>query len=492
MMKRTLTVFALSLFFLTTTLFAQGVPQAKNVIILIGDGMGFNSDLAGTYYRYGEAGKQSYHSFPVRLGCTTYAQAKADTPVPADFDKGYDPEVFWKSLSNGSRGTELTVTADSAATSTSIHSGVKTRNGKIGVNAQNEPVELISEIAARTGRKTGCISTVPIAHATPAGFAAHARLRGDLDEIFKEMTDEHSPLTVMMGCGHPLYAQGRKRSERADETDDARKKRFLGVGGEETWEKLKDGVINGFVVIETKEQFEELASPKPGAKLPAKVVGLVRSQDQAPPVDGTLDDVEATKKLLETEYARTVFSEIPDLTMMSLGAINMLTQDNDKGFVLMIEGGAIDWANHELNINRSVLEHTGFSKAIDAVIRWVETESSWTETLVVITADHETGQMFGPGTYNDVNGNGVFDAGDTEHGFQPIENMGRGNAPKVQYASKGHTNALVPFYAKGPGSELFLQRVRGTDPKAAAYWKFSGQYIDNTDIFPVVKAVLAP
>jgi alkaline phosphatase len=100
--------------------------------------------------------------------------------------------------------------------------------------------------------------------------------------------------------------------------------------------------------------------------------------------------------------------------------------------------------------------------------------------------------MFGPGTYSDENDNGIFDAGDTFNSFMPIENTGRGNVPKVQYASKSHSNALVPLYAKGPGSELFLQRIRGTDARAAAHWKFSGQYIDNTDIFHVMKAVLAP
>jgi len=63
---------------------------------------------------------------------------------------------------------------------------------------------------------------------------------------------------------------------------------------------------------------------------------------------------------------------------------------------------------------------------------------------------------------------------------------------KVQYAGKGHSNALVPLYVKGPGAELFLQRIKGADPKAATFWKFSGQYVDNTDVFHVVKTVLTP
>ena len=481
-------VLTVALSFFITDVFAQDAPKAKNVIILIGDGMGFNSDIAGTYYRYGEAGKQSYHSFPVQLACTTYAQAKAGKPIPADC-KGYDPEVFWASLTGGTQGTEFTTVTDSAASSTAIHGGIKTLNGKIGVDDQNNPVELVSEIAFKTGRKVGSVTTVPIGHATPAGFCTHSVSRGDMDEIFLQMSDANSPLTVVMGTGHPLYASGRKRSENANETEAARKSRFQAVGGEATWEKMESGTLNGFTVIDTKEQFAALAS---GTVLPEKVIGIVRSQGSVPPIDGILDDVEATQKMFESAYPRTEVNELPDLTTMSLGAINLLTRDNDRGFILMIEGGAIDGGNHGRNINQCILEHTGFTKAIDAVIQWVETKSSWDETLVIITADHETGQLWGPDTYQDVNGNGVYDKGDIFNSFTPLVNAGRGNAPKVQYGSGGHTNALVPLFAKGPGSNLFLNHVRGTDVKAAEYWKFSGKYVDDTDIFRVIQTVLAP
>ncbi|MCL2305856.1 MAG: alkaline phosphatase, partial [Planctomycetaceae bacterium] len=449
-------LWAVALFFVITDVFAQDSPKAKNVIILIGDGMGFGSDLAGTYYRYGEAGKQSYHSFPVHVACTTYAQAKAGQPIPADC-KGYDPEAFWASLTGGTQDTEFTCVTDSAASSTAIHSGVKTLNGRIGVDDQNNPVELVSEIAYKTGRKVGSVTTVPIGHATPAGFCAHVVLRGDMDEIFLQMSDTNSLLTVVMGAGHPFYVNGRERNEDANETEATRKSRFLAVGGKATWEKMEGGTRNGFTVIDTKKQFEALAS---GTALPEKVIGIARSWGNVPPIDAFLNDIPATQKLFESTYPKTEVDELPDLTTMSLGAINLLTQNNDRGFILMIEGGAIDWANHGRYIKQSVLEHTGFSKAIDAVIQWVETKSSWDETLVIVTADHETGQLWGPGTYRDENGNGVWDhSEDVFNGFQPIENLGRGNVPNVQYGTGGHTTGLVPLYAKGPGAELFLKHI---------------------------------
>jgi len=95
-------------------------------------------------------------------------------------------------------------------------------------------------------------------------------------------------------------------------------------------------------------------------------------------------------------------------------------------------------------------------------------------------------------TYNDENKNNVFDKDDVFNEHKPIENDGRGKVPKVQYSTNVHTNALVPLYAKGPGAELFLKRIKGTDAEAAAYWNFSGQYVDDTDIFHVTKTVLAP
>jgi alkaline phosphatase len=476
----------ISLLFFVTVASAQ---TAKNVIILIGDGNGFNSEWAGTYYRYGEAGKQRYQAFPVTLGCTTYSRTNKEVELPADVT-GYAPKVFWETIANGNQGTEFTKTTDSAASSTAIHGGVKTSNRRIGMTYDKKSIELISEIAVKHGKKAGTVTTVPMSHATPAGFSAHEPERGDLGTIFLQMVSKTSPLSVVMGCGHPFYEQGKPIKIKDDEDEKAKKKRFNCVGGEENWEKMKLGTLNGFNVIETKKQFEELAAGK--GIIPDKVIGVARSLGNIPPVDGNLDDVTKTRERLDKNYKNVSWDELPSLSTMSLAALKVLTKNNPNGFILMIEGGAIDGANHERNVTKSVLEHTGFSKTIDVVIDWVEKNSSWKETLVIITADHETGQIWGPETYNDDNNNGVYDEGDSFNGFRPVKNNGRGNAPGVQYGSNGHTNALVPLYAKGIGSDLFLKRIKGTDQKAAQFWKFSGQYVDDTDIFHVIKTIIVP
>ncbi|MDR2755708.1 MAG: alkaline phosphatase [Planctomycetaceae bacterium] len=479
--------------FLTIYVFffvAVGNAQtAKNVILLIGDGNGFNSECAGTYYRYGENGKQRYQTFPVVLGCTTYSRTNKDVELPADVT-GYDPKVFWETAANGTQGTEFTKTTDSAASSTAIHGGVKTSNGKIGMTYDKKPIELISEIAVKHGKKTGTVTTVPMSHATPAGFSAHESERGDLSTIFLQMVSETSPLSVVMGCGHPFYEHGNLIEIKDNEDKKAKTKRFSCVGNEKNWETMKSGTLNGFRVIETKKQFEELAAGK--GVIPDKVIGVVRSLGDLPPVDGALDDVTQTKELLNKNYKNTDWNELPSLSTMSLAALNVLTRNNPNGFILMIEGGAIDHAHHGRNIVAGVLEHTGFSKTIDTVIDWVEKNSSWNETLVIITADHETGQIWGPETFNDDNNNGVYDEGDSFNKFRQVQNNGRGKVPGVQYSSSGHTNALVPLYAKGIGADLFLKKIKGTDQKAAQFWNFSGQYVDDTDIFHVIKTVIVP
>ncbi|MDR2439131.1 MAG: alkaline phosphatase [Planctomycetaceae bacterium] len=462
---------------------------AKNVIILIGDGNGFNSEWAGTYYRYGEIGKQRYQTFPVVLACTTYSRTNKDVELPAGVT-GYDPKVFWETIANGTQGTEFTRTTDSAASSTAIHGGVKTSNGRIGMTYDKKTIELISEIAAKYGKKTGTVTNVPMSHATPAGFSAHESERGNLGTIFLQMAAETSPLSVIMGCGHPFYEHGKPIKIKDNEDQKTKTKRFNCVGGEKNWEIMKSGTFNSFNVIETKKQFEELAAGK--GTIPDKIIGVARSFSNIPPVDGYLDEMPQTQELLNKNYKNMDWNELPSLSTMSLAALNVLTKNNPNGFILMIEGGAIDHANHGRNIAASVLEHTGFSKTIDTVIDWVEKNSSWKETLVVITSDHETGQIWGPETFNDDNNNGVYDEGDSFNEFRQIQNNGRGNTPSVQYGSSGHTNALVPLYAKGIGADLFFKRIKGTDQKAGQFWKFSGQYVDDTDIFHVIKTVIVP
>ncbi|MGL6225374.1 MAG: alkaline phosphatase [Thermoguttaceae bacterium] len=481
-MKKTCTLFVVFLLLYATSLFAEHQP--KNVILMIGDGMGFNADLAGTFWRLGPDGKQVYHdlaNFPVSLGVTTYEvleetpQSTLDNP-----GSGYDPAVFWANAGGADASVHGAKTTDSASAATAMYTGTKTLNGRISTDKWGgKPLETVAEYAKQRGKKTGAVTTVQASHATPAAVAAHVKSREQYSDIFNQMVSGPT-LDVIMGGGHPYFENGTPVADRE-------KAEFKYVGGEETWNKLIQGDYNGFTWIDSKEDFECLATGC-GAdsnqnrdaenKLPKKVVGIARTcRYPVLPVDGVPNDNDYAAKRLEQKIGKEALSEIPTLSTMSVGALNVLNQ-GDSGFFVMIEGGAIDWANHDNVIEDCIMHHTGFTKAIEAVCDWVEKNSNWDETLLIVTADHETGRLWGPLKFG-----------------SPVGAYLAGSIPAVHYSSGGHTNALAPLWAKGAGSNLFEKWIRGTDEKAGEFWGFDGgrgRYIDNTDIARTIREAVGP
>jgi alkaline phosphatase len=154
---------------------------------------------------------------------------------------------------------------------------------------------------------------------------------------------------------------------------------------------------------------------------------------------------------------------------MTKGALNVLDNDKD-GFFLVIEGGAIDWAGHANQSGREIEEEIDFNKSVEAVINWVEKNSNWGETLLIVTGDHESGYLTGPGSGQ---------AAGSQPVWNPLENNGAGNLPGMQWNSPEHTNSLIPFFAKGDAARLFKSYADGKDP-------VRGSYIDNTEIAKVI------
>lgn len=105
-------------------------------------------------------------------------------------------------------------------------------------------------------------------------------------------------------------------------------------------------------------------------------------------------------------------------------------------------------------------EQVDFNHAVEAVVEWVEKNSNWGETLLVITGDHETGYLTGPSS---------------NPAWMPLVNNGAGNLPGMQWNSGNHTNSLIPFFAKGALGRFFNGYADETDP-------VRGEYIDNTEI----------
>lgn len=434
---------------------AKGTPPPddttafKNVILLISDGGGANQLMATDYYTTGQAGTQVYETFPARYYVSTYSTGKIETEDDGRYI--YDPATIWSSFDElKNRAT------DSAAAATAMATGTKTYNGAIGVDPNLKNLPNLTEDFEAKGKSTGVITSVELSHATPASFVAHDVDRRNYSGIANEMIRESS-VDVIMGAGNPLYNDDSVRRS----TVEAEHYQF--VGGSETWAALEAGTLGNdadgdgdsepWQLIQTKADFEALQT----GDAPDRVIGV-------PPVYTTLQYGRAGD-LNARPFAVTMNNQVPSLATMARASLNVL-DNNEAGFFLMIEGGAVDWAASKNQSGRMIEEEADFNQAAAAVCDWVETNSSWSETLVIVTSDHETGYLTGtPGVYNEV------------------LNNGQGNMPTMTWNSTGHTNQLVPIFAKGPGADLFQKYAVGSD-------SVRGAYINNTDIPRVIRELL--
>ena len=481
-------ILILSCLFYKPTFPKSNSPEAaKNVILLISDGAGFNAFEAGNYYQFGEKMPELYRDFPIKIasktdmlnfidksgdpveldssslvcpGCKYYEKCTCDYSKWSTAPQGYDPVEMWKYFNYVKENDNYLAYTGSAAAATALFTGEKTTRGRMGMTWDEIPLPIITEIADSLGKATGAVTSVQFSHATPGAVWTHKKNRKMYMDIANQMIYD-SGLDVIMGCGHPMEGSEYKY-----------------VGGEATWADITDNDgANGFVYIHTVDEFKKLALREMKGGIPTKVMGI-------PHATNTLSDNP---------------QNVPTLETLAMGAIQVLSQ-NPNGFFLIIEGGAVDWENHANTIEAMVKEQADFNNAVGAVKKWVEKNSNWKETLVIVTADHECGMLWGPGTYTDHDCNpdgncsaGYYDAGiDTFNGWQHVINNGKQNIPGVQYGSRSHTRALVPVFARGFGSDMFLDLVRGRDFTAGSFWNFSGQYIDNTDIFTVMKAAMNP
>jgi len=494
---------------------AQAEP-AKNVILMIADGIGHNGWLATEYYMYGAAGQNAYQQDRVVNG-TTYPSVKVgmshwslnyvdenldviqtpgDGSIPAGAvlpdgsprvarqggPLGYDADAMWSDFGyhmlNDFDPVNIPYSGytDSAASATAFYSGVKTVNRKIGQDPAGNDVESIAEVAAAAGKATGAVASVYWSHATPGAVDAHVIQRGLLSDIANQMLE--SDLDVIMGPGHPAFDDDGNPVDPSGRT--AR------IGGDETFQQLVDGTHpGGWTLVDDLASFEALAADASTA--PERVLGIA-------PVYSTLQAVRSENGEAEGELdwpsGDAPIPTVPDLSTLSLAALNLLDRDED-GFFVMIEGGAVDWVNHGNNLPRMIEEQRDFIEAVDAVVEWVETNSSWDETLLIVTSDHETGGIWGAGTYSngddDPRWNPAFD---TFNEFRAIENAGQGVVPDHQYATGNHSNKLVPAYLIGEGAELALDLAQidagSADLWGAAFGGWDGSYVDNTDIYRIM------
>lgn len=432
------------------------LPKPKNVIFFIGDGMGYNHVFAANFYEYGHEKAQPYEQDDwTRVSVATYPAMIRKTDEETVYSNGYSPRLAWSVPSYNS--TDYT---DSGAGGTALSTGRKTYNKSISIGVDGDTLTMLSEAAKALGKSTGVVSSVHMSHATPASFAAHNADRKNYEEIARYMLF-NTRLDLILAPGNPDYSDDGKPSENND--------RY--VGGRELWQQLLandgrtrfesagqvyqvqdangDGQADPWTLIQTREDFVKMAQ----GTTPARVLGIPR-------VNSTLQQGRTMGENESLPFSQPFNEGIPTLEEMTRTALNVLGQ-NDNGFFVMIEGGAIDWASHDNRLGRTIEEQIDLNNAIKAAIEWVEANSSWEETLIIVTADHETGYLTGLAHPEQVNAT--------------VTNNGKGQLPGAKFNFTNHTNTLVPLYVKGPGQELFRLAAGEKDP-------VRGPYLQNVQI----------
>lgn len=293
---------------------------------------------------------------------------------------------------------ENRLVTDSAAGGTAIATGHKTYNGAISVSSRGEPLKTVLEYAEEAGRATGLVVTCSITHATPAVFAAHVVNRNMENDIAAQLAA--SGVDVMIGGGWSHFIpQKEKGSRRKDDRN------------------LLEEMRKGLDVALSVEEFR------------------------------TLGDVERFAAFFTPRHPPAVGKRDIPLAELAATAIRALSRDED-GFFLMVEGSQIDWSGHDNDPDGIIAEMIDFDDAVGAGIDFAERDGG---TLVIVTADHETG-------------------GFAVHAGSIADSTVTGS----KFTTDGHTAEMVPLFAYGPGAALF------------------GGILDNTDIGRIMIEFMRP
>lgn len=401
-----------------------GPARPKNIIIMVGDGMGPAYTTAYRYYK--------------------------DNPETEEVEQ----TVFDRLLVGMSSTYPASVSGyvtDSAASATALATGFKSYNGAISVDIEKRPLPTLMEKAKALGLATGVAVTSQVNHATPAAFLAHNESRSNYIDIAQAYLNTDAD--VILGGGQQYFSES----------------------------LLAQFTAKGYQHLNEFSQLEAVTRPK--------VLGLF-ADVQLP---WAINDKQGHK-----------------LSKMTQKAIELLSQ-NQQGFVLLVEGSLIDWAGHSNDIATAMAEMDEFAAAIEVVEQYVR-ESK--DTLVVITADHNTGGLsvgandkyeWHPDVLHKVKASPdeIATLAIASEQWQPLvaELMGfkpseteltaldearmQGNEPltvalrqlidvrsNTGWTSGGHTAVDVQVFSSGPGARLF------------------GGHQDNTDIANKVLSLL--
>ena len=322
---------------------ATGIKSPKNIILLIGDGMGLTQVSTTYYYKEGESTFSRFKHIGLHQNQPT-----------------------------SHKGT------DSASGATAFSAGVKTYNGAIGVDQDTTPVRTILEMLAAKGFRTGLVATSSIVHATPASFYAHTASRNSYEEIARQLV--YAPVNFFAGGGTKFFAG---RSDKINYLDTLQQRGF-----QVSTESLPKTSLN-----------------------PEENHAYLLASDGMPKMQEGRGDF------------------LPKATDL---ALDYLSKDKD-GFFLMVEGSQIDWGGHANDADYVIQETLDFDQTLEVALDFAAKDKN---TLVIVTADHETGGL-------SLSASTVY---------------GQGDYSKItpSFSTGNHSAALIPVFAYGPGAEHFM------------------------------------
>ncbi|MFD2179784.1 alkaline phosphatase [Veronia pacifica] len=325
--------------------------EVRNVILMIGDGMG--PQQVGLLEEYVRRAPGS--------------ELERQTALSKLANKGR----LGLSL-NAPHGKHGKLVVDSACSATQLATGVAAGSEMIGLDYQGNVVETILEKAKKAGKATGLVSDTRITHATPAAFASHQPHRSFESQIAVELI-ESGNVDVMLSGGARVFMPSDIKKDVADQEV------MAALGAPKSVYKKSKRKDDRNLVVEAKEKHGyELAFDRKQLESAAtdKLLGLFANS-------GMNDGIAYSTCKKNNSCTQ------PSLRDMTIKALDVLSRDED-GFFLMVEGGQIDWAGHANDAGWMLHELLKFDEAVNAVYEWVENRN---DTLVVVTADHETGSF---------------------------------------------------------------------------------------------------
>jgi alkaline phosphatase len=295
---------------------------------------------------------------------------------------------------------------DSSSSATSMTAGIKTYNNCVNVDYAGVQVKTIAHEVQKEGFSVGAVSSVPICHATPAAAYAHNVHRDDYQDLsrdqlgLKSVSHPDTPLPgldVLIGGGYGLIVKGGAEEKKARGVE-AQGNNFVPgnlylTADDQAAVDIRNGgkyeVATRTTGRKGSDVLREAATKAANDKhrlLGFFGVGSAKGHLPFRTADGNYDPVQGRQKEVES-YTPEDISENPTLVDMAESAISVLSK-NPKGFWLMIEAGDVDWANHNNNIDDSIGATISGDNMVKAVTDWVEKNSNWKDSLVIVTADH--------------------------------------------------------------------------------------------------------